>query len=56
MQAPQTTVDPGEIARFPRVDHVHFYGFYIGNYPGLEAGRVVELCDMLNALPASVSG
>jgi CDP-6-deoxy-D-xylo-4-hexulose-3-dehydrase len=49
-------VDPAEVARFPRVDHIHFYGFYIGNYPGLEAGRIVELCDMLNALPASVSG
>ena len=21
---------------FPQVDHVHFYGFYLGNYPGLE--------------------
>jgi CDP-6-deoxy-D-xylo-4-hexulose-3-dehydrase len=37
-------------ARFPRVDHVHFYGFYIGNYPELERHRIVELCDMLNTL------
>jgi CDP-6-deoxy-D-xylo-4-hexulose-3-dehydrase len=43
-------VDPAELARFPRVDHVHFYGFYIGNYPDLEPGRIVELCDMLNSL------
>jgi CDP-6-deoxy-D-xylo-4-hexulose-3-dehydrase len=49
-------VDPGDLARFPRVDHIHFYGFYIGNYPGLEAGRIVELCDMLNSLPASENG
>ncbi len=49
-------VDPAALARFPRVDHVHFYGFYIGNYPDLEAGRIVELCDMLNALPADLSG
>ncbi len=48
-------VDPGELARFPHVDHVHFYGFYIGNYPGLEAARIVELCDMLNSLPATES-
>ena len=39
-----------DLARFPRVDHVHFYGFYIGNYPDLESGRIIELCDMLNAI------
>lgn len=39
-------------ARFPRVDHVHFFGFYIGNYPDLDAGRIRWLCDMLNDLPS----
>jgi CDP-6-deoxy-D-xylo-4-hexulose-3-dehydrase len=39
-----------DLARFPRVDHVHFYGFYIGNYPDLEPGRIALLCDMLNAI------
>jgi CDP-6-deoxy-D-xylo-4-hexulose-3-dehydrase len=43
-------VEPPDPTAFPRVDHVHFFGFYIGNYPGLERGRIVELCDMLNAL------
>jgi CDP-6-deoxy-D-xylo-4-hexulose-3-dehydrase len=38
------------LERFPRVEHVHFYGFYIGNYPELERARILELCDMLNAL------
>jgi CDP-6-deoxy-D-xylo-4-hexulose-3-dehydrase len=38
------------LRRFPRVDHVHFYGFYIGNYPELERARILELCDMLNGL------
>jgi CDP-6-deoxy-D-xylo-4-hexulose-3-dehydrase len=41
---------PGQLRRFPRVDHVHFYGFYIGNYPELERARILELCDMLNGL------
>jgi CDP-6-deoxy-D-xylo-4-hexulose-3-dehydrase len=45
-------VELPELASFPRVDHVHFFGFYIGNYPGLERGAIVELCDMLNALPS----
>ena len=44
-------VSPEERRRFPRVDHVHFFGFYIGNYPGLERSRILALCDMLNALP-----
>ena len=25
---------------FPQVDHVHFYGFYLGNYPGLETAKI----------------
>lgn len=44
------SVDPAEIARFPRVEHVHFFGFYIGNYPDLEPDRIAWLCDILNAL------
>lgn len=35
---------------YPAVDHVHFYGFYIGNYPGLEAEKVLALCSALNAV------
>jgi CDP-6-deoxy-D-xylo-4-hexulose-3-dehydrase len=34
----------------PKADHVHFYGFYIGNYPTLEAERILRLCDLLNGL------
>lgn len=36
--------------QFPHADHVHFFGFYIGNYPSLEADRVLMLCDLLNGL------
>ena len=39
-----------DLSHFPHVDHVHFYGFYIGNYPDLEPDRILELCDMLNAI------
>jgi CDP-6-deoxy-D-xylo-4-hexulose-3-dehydrase len=35
---------------FPRADHVHFYGFYIGNHPGLERRRILELCRLLNGV------
>jgi CDP-4-dehydro-6-deoxyglucose reductase, E1 len=42
-----------DLAAFPRVEHVHFYGFYIGNYPSLDETRIVRLCSLLNELPES---
>lgn len=44
-------VPRGALKAFPEVDHIHFHGFYIGNFPGLEAGRIRSLCRMLNSLP-----
>jgi CDP-6-deoxy-D-xylo-4-hexulose-3-dehydrase len=38
--------------QYPKVDHVHFYGMYIGNYPDLERDRIVELCKLLNGVHA----
>jgi len=35
---------------FPVVDHIHFFGFYIGNYPSLDADRIRRLCDILNSV------
>jgi CDP-6-deoxy-D-xylo-4-hexulose-3-dehydrase len=37
-------------AAYPQIDHIHFFGFYIGNYPDLEAERVRKLCKLLNSL------
>jgi CDP-6-deoxy-D-xylo-4-hexulose-3-dehydrase len=37
---------------FPHADHVHFYGFYVGNYPTLEHERILWLCELLNGLAA----
>jgi CDP-6-deoxy-D-xylo-4-hexulose-3-dehydrase len=34
----------------PHADHVHFFGFYIGNYPTLDRDRILRLCDLLNGL------
>jgi len=40
---------PSDISRrFPHVDHIHFYGFYIGNYPTLLKEQIVDLCNLLN--------
>lgn len=35
---------------YPEVDHIHFFGYYIGNYPSLSAERVERLCGVLNGL------
>jgi CDP-6-deoxy-D-xylo-4-hexulose-3-dehydrase len=39
-----------DLSQFPNVDHVHFYGFYIGNYPGLEREKIRALCSLLNSI------
>jgi CDP-4-dehydro-6-deoxyglucose reductase, E1 len=39
-----------EYEQYPNVNHVHFFGWYIGNYPGLEQEKIVTLCGLLNGL------
>lgn len=38
---------------FPEVDHVHFFGYYIGNYPALPKDNILRLTEVLNALPVA---
>jgi CDP-6-deoxy-D-xylo-4-hexulose-3-dehydrase len=40
------------LADYPEVDHVHFFGFYIGNYPELEPAKILQLCELLNRVAA----
>ncbi len=35
---------------FPQVEHIHFYGFYIGNFPDLRDEEVDEICAILNSV------
>ncbi len=39
-----------EFEKFPKVDHVHFFGYYIGNYPELERDKILALCALLNQI------
>jgi CDP-6-deoxy-D-xylo-4-hexulose-3-dehydrase len=39
-----------EALKYPAVEHVHFFGFYIGNYPVLDPELILELCTVLNSL------
>jgi CDP-4-dehydro-6-deoxyglucose reductase, E1 len=39
-----------EFEKYPETEHIHFYGYYIGNYPTLEKQKILDLCKLLNAL------
>ena len=34
--------------KFKEVDHIHFYGYYIGNYPSLKKEKIIQICKILN--------
>jgi CDP-6-deoxy-D-xylo-4-hexulose-3-dehydrase len=36
--------------QFPETDHIHFFGFYIGNFPDLTIEEVDEICDLINSV------
>ena len=37
-----------EAKKYPITDHIHFYGFYIGNYPELSRKDVNFICNIIN--------
>jgi len=43
-------VPAGHHLDFPQTEHIHFYGFYIGNFPDLHGEEVDALCAILNAV------
>jgi CDP-6-deoxy-D-xylo-4-hexulose-3-dehydrase len=43
-------VPEGHHREFPVTEHVHFYGFYIGNFPDLRDEEVDEICAILNSV------
>jgi len=46
----QGVVPDGYYKNFPEVEHIHFYGFYIGNYPDLSDKEVDDICNILNSV------
>ncbi len=43
-------VPDGEYKNYPNVEHIHFYGYYIGNYPDLSKTKIKTVCRLLNEL------
>ena len=38
------------LKKFINVDHVHFFGYYIGNYPSLKNEKIIKISNFLNSL------
>tara|TARA_B100001057_G_C22701763_1_gene892047 strand:- start:573 stop:1172 length:600 start_codon:yes stop_codon:yes gene_type:complete len=39
-----------KLSDFPNVDHIHFFGYYIGNYPSLTKTKILKICRILNEI------
>ena len=39
-----------EYEKYSETEHIHFYGYYLGNYPCLCERNILELCNLLNGL------
>ena len=35
---------------FTEVEHIHFFGYYIGNYPSLSKSKIKKICNILNRI------
>ena len=38
------------LENFKEVDHIHFFGYYIGNYPSLTNDKIRKVCKILNSI------
>ena len=38
------------LKNFKNVAHVHFFGYYIGNYPSLKSEKIIKITNFLNSL------
>ena len=39
-----------KLNKFKEVDHIHFFGYYIGNYPSLKKNKIIDICNILNKI------
>ena len=37
------------LKKFKNVEHIHFYGYYIGNFPSLTNSKIIKICKILNS-------
>jgi CDP-6-deoxy-D-xylo-4-hexulose-3-dehydrase len=39
---------PAHYEEFKNTEHIHFYGFYIGNFPSMTVNEIDEICEIIN--------
>ena len=39
-----------KLSNYKNVEHVHFFGYYIGNFPTLKKNKIIKICKVLNQL------
>lgn len=39
-----------KLSKFKEVDHIHFFGYYIGNFPDLKNKKIYQICKILNSI------
>ena len=44
----KTILPKDEYKKYPETEHIHFFGFYLGNYPDLSEKKITTLCQFLN--------
>jgi CDP-6-deoxy-D-xylo-4-hexulose-3-dehydrase len=45
----QGIIESEEWTQYPKTEHVHFYGMYIGNFPDLRLDEVDEIVEIINS-------
>jgi len=43
-------IKKNNLKNFKETDHVHFFGYYIGNYPSLRIEKIKKICSILNSI------
>ena len=41
-------IPPMHHEQFKNTEHIHFYGFYIGNFPSMQVREIDEICEIIN--------
>lgn len=44
----RTIIPDKEWEKYLQVEHIHFYGYYIGNFPDIGEQKILSLCDLLS--------
>lgn len=43
-------VPDGHHREYPQTEHIHFFGFYLGNFPDLRDSEIDEICGVINSV------